>query len=399
MSSAPVQPHQRIQYLDVIRGVAITGVLLAYAFWNLGTAPESGWTHFDKGLDEVFGFLVDSKCFTLLANLFTVGFVLHMNKTDDPARSLYTYRRRLAGLMIIGLIHALLLRNGDILLPYALLTFFVSFFYKASNKKIIIAMVITFLVEVLIWDLWTWLRLPLFHRPTFQGNYLVENFEWLKYWYSTIPFYWETTLFFLFSGLLLGKIFIQDKIKLNNRQLIIIAVSSFIVGAVSYYFVSFKAARIGSLPDIGKTFIVRQTVYTLLGLLHRAGLAASYASLFYMLSQRFSFRVFATLGRTSLTNYIMQAAIIVPLCLVLDLFDHVTPTIALTMTVSIWIFQVLFSSWWLKQHRFGPLEGLLRRFTYGKAVTATSNEEQTKTNIVLENGGLTTSFLPVKSNE
>src|SRR5678816_3498064 len=50
--------------------------LLAYAFWNLGTAPESGWTHFDKGLDEVFGFLVDSKCFTLLANLFTVGFLL-----------------------------------------------------------------------------------------------------------------------------------------------------------------------------------------------------------------------------------------------------------------------------------------------------------------------------------
>jgi uncharacterized protein len=66
----------------------------------------------------------------------------------------------------------------------------------------------------------------------------------------------------------------------------------------------------------------------------------------------------------------------------LDLFDHITPTIALTMTVSIWIFQVLFNSWWLEHHRFGPLEGLLRRFTYGKAIIASSSSERTSTAVV-----------------
>src|SRR5882724_2329264 len=103
MPSAPVLPRQRIQYLDVIRGFAITGVLFAYVFWNLGTLPESTYTSFEKGLDKTLSFLVDSKCFTLLANLFTVGFVLHMNKPGNTSRSLYTYRRRLMGLMIIGL--------------------------------------------------------------------------------------------------------------------------------------------------------------------------------------------------------------------------------------------------------------------------------------------------------
>ena len=144
MTSTPVQPHQRIHYLDVVRGFAITGVLIAYVFWNLGNAPESSYRVFDNILNGVTSFLIDSKCYTLLAGLFTVGFVLHMNKADDRAGSLHTYRRRLLGLLIIGLLHAILLRNGDILVPYALLTFLVSFFYSSSNRNIIIFMMIVF---------------------------------------------------------------------------------------------------------------------------------------------------------------------------------------------------------------------------------------------------------------
>src|SRR5262245_1418885 len=81
MSSAPVQLNRRIQYLDILRGIAISGVLFAFAFWNLGTEPKDSWTRFDKILDEVGAFLIDSKCYTTLACLFAIGFVLHMDKT------------------------------------------------------------------------------------------------------------------------------------------------------------------------------------------------------------------------------------------------------------------------------------------------------------------------------
>jgi len=370
MSSAPVQPHQRIQYLDVLRGFAITGVLLAYVFWNLGTAPESTYTAFDRGLDKTLLFLVDSKCYTLLANLFAVGFVLHMNKTGDPAMSLYTYRRRLAGLMIIGLVHALLLRNGDILLPYALLTLLVSFFYFASNTTIIIAMVVTFFLQMFMPDIWNWLHLAFPQRPVTNGNYWVDNFIWVKYWYATAVFYWETTLFFLFSGLLLGRIFIRKKTKPGSKQLISIAVIGVILSSASYYILNFQGNAIGGLPDIGETFLVRRTIYYLLWLFHSAGLASAYAGLFYLLLTRFRLSTFAALGRTSLSNYILQAIIIVPVCLLFNLFDHITPTSALIMTAAIWIVQVVLSNWWLKHHRFGPLEWLLRRFTYGKTMAA-----------------------------
>ncbi|HKB45639.1 MAG TPA: DUF418 domain-containing protein, partial [Chitinophagaceae bacterium] len=338
----------------------------------------SSYTSFDTALDKIFLFLIDSKCFTLLANLFAVGFVLHMNKVDNPARSLYTYRRRLIGLMIIGLAHALLLRNGDILLPYALLTLLVSFFYFASNRTIIIAMVVTFLLQVFVPEIWKWLQISFPQRPAANnGNYWADNFVWVKFWYASAIFYWETTLFFLFSGLLLGRVFIQKKTKLSNSQLIFIAVTGLIAGSASYWILSYYTNKISGFPDIGNTQIARRTIINLLWLIHRGGLAAAYASLFYLLLKRFALNTLAALGRTSLTNYILQAIIVVPVCLLFNLFDHITPTIALIMTASIWIVQVLFSTWWLKYHRFGPLEWLLRRFTYGKMLTAKKIEKET----------------------
>ena len=200
MSSAPVQSNQRIQYLDILRGIAISGVLFAFAFWNLGTEPKANWTTLDKLLDQAGAFLIDSKCYTTLACLFAVGFVLHMNKTNDKARSLYTYRKRLLGLLIIGAFHALLLRNGDILVPYTISTFIVSFFYNGSGRTITIALVTVFLIQALLPQIWMLSGFSFPARPdTHGGNYWVENFQWLKYWYATAVFFWETTFILLLS--------------------------------------------------------------------------------------------------------------------------------------------------------------------------------------------------------
>src|SRR5678816_679655 len=154
MSSAPVQLNERIQYLDVLRGIAISGVLFAFVFWNLGTEPTANWTTLDKIFDQAGAFLIDSKCYTTLACLFAVGFVLHMNKTSDKARGLYIYRRRLLGLLIIGGLHALFLRNGDILAPYAILCFITTFFHSASKRTIIIALIIVFFLGALLPQVW-----------------------------------------------------------------------------------------------------------------------------------------------------------------------------------------------------------------------------------------------------
>ncbi len=375
MSSAPVQLNQRIHYLDVLRGIAISGVLFAFAFWNLGTEPKETWTSFDKILNEVGSFLIDSKCYTTLACLFAIGFVLHMDKTNDKARSLYTYRRRLLGLLIIGAFHALLLRNGDILAPYAITSFIVTFFYRASNRTTVIALIVVFLVQIFLPEIWLWAGLSFPKRPRIpESNYLADNFQWVKYWYAASIFFWETTVFLLLLGLLVGRAFIEKKLKLSNLQLAAIILVGFAVGAGSYLLYIVYPKGLENLPDIGKTYIVRSFAFSLFDLLHKIGMASAYASIVYLLIRRFSLSGFANLGRMSLTNYIIQAAIIIPVCIVFKLFDHVTPTIALVMTGVVWVFQIFFSNWWLSHHKFGPLEWLLRWFTYGR--TMAIKEEQ-----------------------
>ena len=128
------------------------------------------------------------------------------------------------------------------------------------KELIIIALVGVFLIGVLLPEAWILSGHSFPHRPdTHGGNYWVENFQWLKYWYATAVFFWETTLLLLLFGLLLGKIFIQKKKTLTNRQFTVIIIVGFVVGIASYLALNIYPARIASLPDIGNTHIIRAT--------------------------------------------------------------------------------------------------------------------------------------------
>jgi len=63
----PIEPSERILALDVLRGFALFGVLVAYALWNLGTPPEQTYGEVDRFLDRVLSALVDTKAHTLFA--------------------------------------------------------------------------------------------------------------------------------------------------------------------------------------------------------------------------------------------------------------------------------------------------------------------------------------------
>ena len=76
----PIAPGDRILALDVLRGFAMCGVLVAYCMWSLGTAPDEQWSPLDRALGRFVGFAVDGKFYTILAFLFGLGFSLQLER-------------------------------------------------------------------------------------------------------------------------------------------------------------------------------------------------------------------------------------------------------------------------------------------------------------------------------
>src|SRR5438045_2794321 len=78
----PIRPSERIPALDILRGFALFGVLLAYAVWSLGSPPEETYSQFDRVLDSVLSALVDAKFYTIFAFLFGLGFAIQLTRAE-----------------------------------------------------------------------------------------------------------------------------------------------------------------------------------------------------------------------------------------------------------------------------------------------------------------------------
>ncbi|MEV0650619.1 DUF418 domain-containing protein [Phytomonospora sp. NPDC050363] len=110
--------RQRIQALDVLRGLALCGILVANVrpIANAGGPPVAA----TAGGSPWPGLLVDQRFFPVFSLLFGVGFILLLEaarrRTERPRLILL---RRLLILAAIGLAHHFLLWDGDILTVYA----------------------------------------------------------------------------------------------------------------------------------------------------------------------------------------------------------------------------------------------------------------------------------------
>ena len=79
-------------------------------------------------------------------------------------------------------------------------------------------------------------------------------------------------------------------------------------------------------------------------------------------------RRFAPVGRTTLTNYLLQSMIGVWVLgrTGLGPLGPVTPPIGIALTCILFAIQMAASRWWLARFRFGPFEWLWRSATYGE---------------------------------
>ena len=122
-----VPPDERIAPIDILRGIALFGVMAV----NVVTAFRvSMFQQFLPGFepasfpDRVAGVFVSQvlelKAFALFSLLFGIGLGIQFERLSRGGQPFYWLARRLAVLLVFGLIHLLFIWNGDILTEYAL---------------------------------------------------------------------------------------------------------------------------------------------------------------------------------------------------------------------------------------------------------------------------------------
>lgn len=141
---APVSPRERVATLDVLRGFALLGVLLAnlYSLFSFRFAiHEPPDDHIaDAAARWFMALAVRGRAQTLLTFLFGFGFAVQLLRARERGqRVLPIYLRRLLALFAIGWLHVLLLSWVDVTWGYALIGLFLLPFVRASDRARLIA--------------------------------------------------------------------------------------------------------------------------------------------------------------------------------------------------------------------------------------------------------------------
>lgn len=404
-NSLPTQKKDRIQFLDVLRGIAIFFIFTAnipvfsgfYYFPEEARYPEALWL-----IDEAFEFimftLVSGKFYSIFSLLFGIGCVIQFNNIKNTNTAFAPFfRRRMFWLLIIGLIHLCLFWIGDILTLYALLGFTLIYFIKLSNKNLLIVATILILFPIIHWLLVYVTNInyymfffktngvfyEYFGLPTrdingmpfadfqkFEANSNISDFFKMNIGNTFIrigAILREGRIFKVLGifliGIWAGRKILNENILDNTKFLKKIAIFGILIGlpiSILRTYIEFY----GGPEDYWK---LCKTITYALGTVPLAmGISALLALLYFQKPSRFA--VFAPVGKLALSNYMFQTFISIAIFygIGLGFTGKFGFTVIMIIAICIFAFQVLMSKLWIKYFRFGPFEWIWRQLTYGK---------------------------------
>ena len=399
---SPISPQERIEILDVLRGLAVCGILIGNMQWfsGYGMMPPA-LARQSPFIDQLTHFLVhvfvEGKFYSIFSFLFGFGFALQIARAEehgDLKASLF--KRRLFWLLVIGLLHAYLLWAGDILSIYAAMGFLLILFRKKTNGALLkwafVLLVIPILTYILLDVLFVAFvspdalaRLDAAQigfwnetvRKVQRSSYLqiVTDFN-LKYIagrYATVIF--EMRLPKLVAMFLLGSYayrrgFFQNLSSHRPfiRRVLVYGLVLGLVGNVA--FAAFAGAEavlppspagiVGVITYAFGVPALALAVIALVAMLWQRGQREPSSSARRLLAW------LAPVGRMALTNYLLQTVI----CVFIfygygfGLFGRVGATKATLIALGIFLFQLMMSSLWLKYFSYGPMEWIWRQLTY-----------------------------------
>lgn len=401
LTAAPVASSQRHYAVDVMRGFALLGILVM-------NIPVFAFSHFAFMVPSLSGdfegvnvaawawghLFFDMKMMAIFSMLFGAGMVLLTDRVESRGASAAAiYYRRVAWLLVIGLLHAYLLWYGDILFTYAVCGFLIYPMRRLSPGWLIVLGVLIMSIAIVVsagmgfmfeWvranDAATWSEISKGFHPTpeeVQKEVNAVTGGYIDY----LPFnalqsvFMQTGLLLMWSlwrclGLmLLGMALLKLGVFSAARSARFHAAMTLVGFGLGLPIVAVGANRLlASGFDIVEMFKTNWhynyigSVLVALGWIGFLGLVIRAGAVRWLTDR------LAAVGRMALTNYLMHTII----CCVIffgwgfGMWGRVSRVELLAIVLAIWTAQLTLSPMWLRVFRFGPAEWVWRSLTYWK---------------------------------
>ncbi|HOX81526.1 MAG TPA: DUF418 domain-containing protein [Chryseolinea sp.] len=425
-TAAPTSQSERIITLDVLRGIAILGILLM----NIPSFSLSGVVGSNPSVLNEFGtisyyiwyavdWFFDGTQRALFSLLFGAGIVLFISRQEKKSNGLepadYFFRRQL-WLMFFSLVDVyILLWNGDILMDYAIYGMMMFVFRNQTPKTLIIAACISILfmtakenreffkqkqifergevvaaIDTTVTKLTSKQKNDLEEMTSFKkrmttesrlkrmkeehekvrGNYeSVYEYRTGKY-IENIVEYTYFSVWDVLTFMLLGMAFFKLGIVTGSAPMKVywwLCIGGLGIGlTLSYFRIQFRIDNqfdwFKYIKNVPFSFYELSRVPRALGIL---GLIM----LLYK-SNWFNgiFSLFRPVGQMAFTNYLTQSLIcsLVFNGFALGLYGHLQRYEVYLIVLGIWIFQIIFCNIWMRYFLYGPFEWVWRSLTYWK---------------------------------
>lgn len=394
-----LDPQSRIVGLDALRGIAVAGIavmnVIAFAMPPAAYINPRAWGGegpVETALWAASFLLIEDKFRALFAMLFGAGVAILLSRESrHPLRDHYA---RMAVLLVIGLLHALLISNNEVLRIYAIAGLVLPFAMRLSARWLVIAAAAIMAAQLALsgWVAW----------------------QWLYYWWCMLsgeavdPQWWQQAERsfgadpdMLAAALERGRESFAERIerRLTDWMTPLNFVLASLPSALAAMLLGMALWKAGLLAGhweradalrlwrncalIAVPVLVAMCVWDIAsgfdpivtagnGLVWSAPfdlvLAVGYAALAMAVLSRAPFKRLAATGRMALTNYLGTSVIFAAMFAAwgLGLYGEVKRTEALLLTLVPIALMLTLSPFWLRRFRQGPAEWAWRSAAQGR---------------------------------
>ncbi|MBH5317623.1 DUF418 domain-containing protein [Paenibacillus sp. GSMTC-2017] len=366
--------YNRIELFDGMRGFALLGILLVHitAFQHsFGYEPNEDAPLIDIITIRFVQIVAEGSFISLFALMFGIGVMLLKRSLEKKGINPYPiFSRRFLFLFGVGIVHGVVLWEGDILLSYSLAAIFLLLFFMRCKP-----------ITCLIWGITLMIGPPFISIPLrFFGHIESSYINAMDIVYLFLPYskfvilldyfyHWADALPIFLIGMYLFQTTLftnaRSKQKRNRNISLALLVLGFTLKALHY---------VAKYP-IGEDMLVISQFLVTLGYVY--GITFLYTT---VVGKRL-FLPFEYIGKMSMTNYVAHTVtftlIFIPAGYLFEgigLIEKIHISYGPIVAVVTIFLQVLISKWWLSKFTAGPIEWVWRLWTYWKWTPITKRD-------------------------